>query len=102
MRTQQAKLNETAAELNKERRNEVEGKNRKKPMNMLIQRYQMQEKELYALWEREKNRKWANWTKKLNTLDHNRATRAFYWEMNHRKKEPEMFGPVVNSEGKLS
>ena len=102
VRTQQAKLNQTAAELKDERGREVEGKNRKKSMNLMIQRYQLQEKELYALWEEEKNRKWAKWTRKLNTLDHNRATRAFYWEMNHRNEEPERFGPVVNSEGKLS
>ena len=77
VRTQQAKLNQTAAELKDERRREAEGENRKKSMNLMIQRYQLQERELYALWEREKNRQWAKWTRKLNTLDHNRATRAF-------------------------
>ena len=102
VKTQQVKLNQTADEINKVRKKEVEGRIKNESMALLIQRYQLQEKELYALWDREKNRRWADWTRKLNTLDYNRATRAFYWELNHRNEEPEMFGPIVNSKGELS
>ena len=62
----------------------------------------MQEKTLYELCNIENNRRWAEWIRQLNALDHNRATRVFYRELNHRNFETEQFGPIVNSKGQLS
>ena len=68
----------------------------------LIERLQRLEKLLYTVWEEEKQRRWAKWVRKLNNLDHSKATRAFYAELNHKKMQHEQLGPIVNDKGQLS
>ena len=98
IRMQQISLNKTAAKITY-----YKGmKNRKEKLGLLTQQHEIQEKILYDLWNREKNRLWAQKIRKLNALDHNKATRAFYKELNHRNLDTEQFGPIVNIKGKLS
>ena len=40
--------------------------------------------------------------KKLNKLDHIKATRLFYGEIRRKSAEEEQLGAVVNEEGRLS
>ena len=68
----------------------------------LIERLQRLEKMLYTVWEEEKQRRWAKWVRKLNNLDHSKATRAFYAELNRKTMEHEQLGPIINEEGQLS
>ena len=51
-----------------------------------MQKYQMQERELYALWKTEKDERFSLWVRKLNALDYNKAKRAFYSELNHKNR----------------
>ena len=67
-----------------------------------MQRYQMQEKKLYELWEVEKHKKWAQWVKKLNLIDYSKASKTFYSEINRKTREEEQFGSIINCKGKLS
>ena len=52
--------------------------------------------------ENRKHLKWEQWIKKLNLLDHQKATRKFYAEMRGNNTEDELFGPIKNEKGKLS
>ena len=54
------------------------------------------EKELYTVWKQEKHRRWAKWVRKLNNLDHSKATRAFYAELKSKKTVQEQPRPIVN------
>ena len=69
----------------------------------LIQKYQILEKDLYAVWTQEKQTQWALWLKKLNNLGYTKATREFYAELRHKNSQQmEEFGPIMNKEGELS
>ena len=63
VRTMQAKIKQTIALIDRERRME-EGKfvNAER-VELLIQRYQILEKELYEVWRIEKHQRWAQWIK---------------------------------------
>ena len=102
VRTIQAKINETAALI--ERAKKLKGQNFGKTEQeaVLIQRYQILEKELYKLWRNEKCERWAQWIKNLIKLDHIKATREFYREIRSKNAEEEELGPIVNEQGKLS
>ena len=54
------------------------------------------------MWTQEKQIRWAKWVRKLNNLDHSKATRAFYSELKRKNFEQEHLGPIVNEKGKLS
>ena len=73
-----------------------------KRISELIQKHQLLEKDLYAVWTEEKQTQWALWLKKLNNLDYTKATREFYTELRHRNSQVEEFGPIKNEEGVLS
>ena len=69
----------------------------------LLQKYQILEKDLYAVWTQEKQTQWALWLKKLNNLGYTNATREFYAELRHKNSQQmEEFGPIMNKEGELS
>ena len=102
VRMQQISLNNTVEEIKGMNKRTADKKKTQETLGLLIQKYQIQEKKLYDLWKIESNRRWAEWIRKLNALDHNKATRAFYRELNHRNFETEQFGPVVNNKGQLS
>ena len=102
VRMQQISLNKTAAEINELSRLTADEKKTQETLGLLIQKYQLQEKKLYELSNIENNRIWAEWIRKLNALDHNKATRAFYRELNHRNCEAVQLGPIINSKGQLS
>ena len=102
VRMQQISLNKTAAEINELSRLMADEKKTQETLGLLIQKYQLQEKKLYELSNIENNRIWAEWIRKLNALDHNKATRAFYRELNHRNCEAVQLGPIINSNGQLS
>ena len=95
-------MNKTAAEINELSRLMADEKKTQETLGLLIQKYQLQEKKLYELSNIENNRIWAEWIRKLNALDHNKATRAFYRELNHRNCEAVQLGPIINSNGQLS
>ena len=67
-----------------------------------IGKLQRLEKELYVVWDQEKQIRWAKWVKKLNKLNLAKATRAFYSELKRKNLEQEQLGPIVNEEGQLS
>ena len=98
----QAAINQTVAQITREKRPEKIGERKPKEMEVLIHRYKILEKELYELWEAEKKQSWVQWIKKLNTLDHSKATREFYSEIKKKNHEKENVGPIVNGVGKLS
>ena len=102
VKTVQAQMNQTMTLIQRETEGTKAGEGTSQRGKALIQRYQSMEKELYAVWTQEKQRKWARWVRKLNNLDHSKATRAFYAELKSKKFEQEVLGPIVNKEGKLS
>ena len=102
IRTIQAKINQTIALIERERRREGENRENRKQLKILMHRYLLLEKELYNQWEIEKQQKWSQWIKKLNSLDYKKATRIFYSEIRSKKMEVEHFGPIVDREGRLS
>ena len=102
VKTVQAQVIQVTAQIEtKLRMTRVRGKNTKTTQE-LIERLQRLEKMLYTVWEEEKQMRWAKWVRKLNNLDHSKATRAFYAELNRKKREQEHLGPIINAEGQLS
>ena len=83
-------------QIEKEIRKDEDERGAMKRRNTLVQRYQTLEKELYKLNETEKHSKWAQWIKKLNTLDYTKATRRFYKEIRTKCEEEEHVGPIIN------
>ena len=62
VRTMQAKINQTRAQI--EQRNMKNEKDRKNgQVEELINRYQILETELYKIWRNEEHRRWAQWIK---------------------------------------
>ena len=102
IKTIQAKIRQTIAQIDRERRKIEDKRCTKQENEVLVQRYRILEKELYNQWEREKYQRWTEWIKKLNVLDHNKATRTFYSERRSKSLEEEHMGPVVNGDGRIS
>ena len=102
IKTTQAKLMQTAGQINRVMRTEGEGQRRLKKIDALIQRYHILEKEIFEIWKREKQERWEQWIQKLNVLDHKKATREFYSEIKRKIVGNDEIGPIVNEEGKLS
>ena len=90
------------SQIEREQRRVSERKTREKTLQELIEKLQRLEKELYTVWTQEKQIRWAVWVKKLNKLDHSKATRAFYSELKRKKSEHEQLGPIINEKGQLS
>ena len=102
VKTVQAQMNQTMTHIQRET-NRVGGRGgTTEKQKELIQRYQSMEKELYSVWTQERQRKWAIWVRKLNNIDHSKATRAFYKELKSSNVDHEVVGPIVNKEGLLS
>ena len=68
----------------------------------LIEKLKRREQELNSVCRQEKHRRWSKWVRRLNNLDHARATRVFYAELKSKNMEQEQMGPIVNEQGKLS
>ena len=101
VKTVQAQMNQTMSRIERvsaEGNKDIEHKTTQD----LIQRYQRLENQLYAVWTEERQTQWAEWLRKLNSLDNHKATRAFYAELRQKTIEAEEFGPIVNEEGELS
>ena len=60
VRTMQAKIKQTLAQIDREKKKEEEQSSSTKEIDILIQRYQLLEKELNIQWRTEKQRKWQN------------------------------------------
>ena len=65
----------------------------------LIEKLQRLEKMLYSVWTQEKQMRWAKWVRKLNQLDHSKATRAFYSELKRKNFKQEQPSPILNEKG---
>ena len=102
VKTMQAQVIQMTSQIEREQRRVSERKTRAKTPQELIEKLQRLEKELYTVWTQEKQIRWAVWVKKLNKLDHSKATRAFYSELNRKKSEHEQLGPIINEKGQLS
>ena len=102
VKTMQAQIIQMTSQIEREQRRASERKTKAKKPQELIDKLQRLEKELYTVWTHEKQIKWANWVKKLNKLDHSKATRAFYSELKRKKSEQEQLGPIINDKGELS
>ena len=102
VKTIQAQMMQTADIINRERAEANDSEQKVMLSRQLIQKYQTLEKQLYSFYEQEKQRRWEQWVRKLNNLDHVRATRAFYAELKHNSSQEEQFGPIVNKKGVLS
>ena len=61
IKTTQAKLMQTAGQINRVMRTEGEGQRRLKKIDALIQRYHILEKEIFEIWKREKQERWEQW-----------------------------------------
>ena len=101
VRTMQAKIRQTIALIEREKQKRGKKCKNTGQMDILIQRYQLQEKELYALYTIEKNRRLVEWIEKLNKLDYSRATRKFYKEIRSKNKGGEQFGQYTFFSGGL-
>ena len=77
----QARIKQVIAQIGREKRKKGEKYSSTKHLERLIQRYQILENELYNQWREDKHRIWAQWIKKVNALDHKKATRKFYSEI---------------------
>ena len=102
VKTVQAQIIQTTSQIERELRRVAEGKKSAKKPQELIEKLQRLEKELYTVWSQEKQISWAIWVKKLNKLDHSKATRAFYTELKRKNSKHEQLGPIVNEKGQLS
>ena len=102
VKTMQAQVIQMTSQIEREQRRVSERKTREKTLQELIEKLQRLEKELYTVWTQEKQIRWAVWVKKLNKLDHSKATRAFYSELKRKKSEHEQLGPIINEKGQLS
>ena len=101
VKTVQAQIIQTTSQIERELRRVAEGKKSAKKPQELIEKLQRLEKELYTVWSQEKQISWAIWVKKLNKLDHSKATRAFYTELKRKNSNQEQLGPIVNEKGRL-
>ena len=102
VKTVQAQVKQITSQISWVLRQARDRKTGEEEAQELIEKLHRMEKELYTVWKQEKHRRWANWVRKLNNLDHSKATRAFYAELKTKKTEQEQPGPIVNEEGELS
>ena len=60
------------------------------------------EKLLITQYEHEKKKAFADWLRKMNTLDYSKRTRTFFNELRKRHNVRQNAGPIINSLGVLS
>ena len=63
IKTTQARIKQTIAQIEREKREDRGGQRSTKQIEVLMQRYQIQEKELYKIWLTEKHQRWVQWIK---------------------------------------
>ena len=59
-------------------------------------------KQLIETWQTEKQKNFTQWLAKLDKLSYQQATRSFFSELKNKTTNPEVFGPIENSDGHIS
>ena len=59
-------------------------------------------KQLNETWQIETHKNFYQWLAKLDKLSYHQATRSFFSELKNMTRNPEVFGPIENSEGCIS
>ena len=77
VKTVQAQVTQIASQIESEKRMSCEEDAGAGTPQKLIEKLQRLEKVLHTVWTQEKQTRWAKWVRKLNNLDHSKATRAF-------------------------
>ena len=70
--------------------------------DLLLVKLQILHKQLIDQQRSDKHRKFANWVKKLNILDYQRATRSFFAELKSKSNSVEHISPIKSRSGQLS
>ena len=102
VKTVQAQVKQVTNQISRELRMNGDSGTSMKKAQELIEKLKRLEQELYTVWKQEKHRRWSKWVRKLNNLDHSKASRAFYAELKSKNTEEEHMGPIVNEKGQLS
>ena len=102
VKTIQAQITQATSQIEREMRTASERNSEAETPQELIEKLQRLEKLLYSVWTQEKQMRWAKWVRKLNLLDHSKATRAFYSELKRKNFKQEQPSPILNEKGQLS
>ena len=70
--------------------------------DVMLMRLQILHKQMQLQYRIDSDLKFSKWIKKLNILDHKRATRVFYAEIRSKNITADHFGPVKNKSGTFS
>ena len=102
VKTVQAHVKQVTSQIEREMRRTDVRNTEETNTRELCGKLQRLEKVLYTVWNKEKQIRWTKWVRKLNMLDHSKATRAFYSELKRKNMVEEQLGPIVNESGELS